>query len=272
MGCNCAKSTTAPEVTIKTKAEQRASRVAVNIRYHRLPRRVEDDYELQTTVLGTGCNGVVLKAYRNMGSKSRGGSAPSTSGSSYAVKFLKLRGINRAQVEEVQNEASLFLTMDHPHVARLLDVYEAVDKLTLVMECMGGGELFARLSKSKRFSEYDASRAVEQMLLAVNYLHSHGVVHRDLKLENFLYETEGSDHLKLIDFGFSKVWDPNTSMKQSCGTLDYVAPEVLAGSYCKQCDMWSLGVIAFILLFGYMPFRCPSEAETVRGEQQIPAV
>jgi Ca2+-binding EF-hand superfamily protein len=154
--------------------------------------------------------------------------------------------------------------MDHPHVARLADVYESEDQLTLVMECMSGGELFNRVQERKRFDEKDASDATHQMLLAINYIHSHGVVHRDLKLENFLYEKKDGDHLKLIDFGFSKVWDPNTKMALSCGTLAYVAPEVLNSNYTSQCDLWSLGVIVFILLVGYMPF-CGSESAQVKA-------
>jgi len=100
------------------------------------------------------------------------------------------------------------------------------------------------------------------MLLALSYIHGHGIVHRDVKLENFLYEKQGSNHLKLIDFGFSKVWNPNNKMRMSCGTLSYVAPEVLKKSYTSQCDMWSLGVIAFILLVGYMPFSGAEEQQT----------
>ncbi|CAE8626929.1 unnamed protein product, partial [Polarella glacialis] len=134
------------------------------------------------------------------------------------------------------------------------DVYQSEGRLDLVMECMSGGELFTRVQKRKRFSEADAATAAYQMLLAINYIHSHDVVHRDIKLENFLYESEESDYLKLIDFGFSKVWKKNTSMQLSCGTLAYVAPDVLMQNYSSQCDLWSLGVSVFIILFGYMPF------------------
>merc|ERR1719265_396241 len=110
----------------------------------------------------------------------------------------------------------------------------------LVMECMEGGELFDRVAELKRFGERNAADALWQMLLALNYIHSHDIVHRDLKLENFLYDKKGSTHLKLIDFGFSKIWESNIKMKMSCGPLSYVAQEVLRKAYTSQCDLWSL--------------------------------
>lgn len=212
-------------------------------RYHQLPRKIQDDYDIQySKVLGSGMNGSVYMAKAK------------TSSVQYAVKGFKLHGISKDAKEDLVSEAEIFLKMDHPHVARLIAVYESESMLHLVMECMGGGELFDRIEKSKRFSEANAAHSVWQMLLAVHYLHSQEIVHRDLKLENFLYETKSNDHLKLIDFGFSHVWKPDTMMAASCGTLSYVAPEVLAQSYTKQCDLWSLGVVAFILTMGYMPF------------------
>merc|ERR1719478_674662 len=132
---------------------------------------------------------------------------------------------------------------------------------------MEGGELFHRVTKRRHFTEKDAAEAAFQMLLAVNYIHTHGIVHRDIKLENFLYEKPDSNHLKLIDFGFSKIWEPNTKMALSCGTLAYVAPEVLDKSYTSKCDLWSLGVVIFILLVGYMPFA-GSESHQVQMIRQ----
>jgi len=217
---------------VTERAAKRVGQVAVSGRYNRLPKRIEDDYNLEKRkVLGTGYNGAVFMA------KSK------TSERKFAVKEFRLQGVTAEKKEELETEAEIFLSMDHPHVARLVDVFECDHSLNLVMECMEGGELFDRVREKKTFSNNDAAYAVYQMLLAINYIHKRGVVHRDLKLENFLYESKGSDHLKLIDFGFSHIWEPNTTMALSCGTLSYVAPEVLRKKYTSQCDMWSLGVI-----------------------------
>jgi len=233
----------------------------INCRYHQAPKTIEDDYHCARKVLGSGLSGDVHMATSKHDSKHK-----------YAVKGFNLYGLSDEARKDLANEAEIFLGMDHPHVARLVDVYESKTRLELVMECLTGGELFDRIARRKRFSEKDAANAAWQMLLAVNYLHSHGLVHRDLKLENFLFESHQSDHLKLIDFGFSKIVDPDTNMTMSCGTMGYVAPEVLRKSYTNKCDMWSLGVTVFTLLFGYMPFQ-GSEREQmkkiVKGEYVV---
>lgn len=236
---------------VQKRTIERVGTLAIHSRYHK-SRKLEEDYVLDDKVLGSGYNGSVFLA------------RSTDSGLKYAVKGFKLNGVKAEKKQELLSECEIFLSMDHPHVVRLVDVYEAPETLFLVMECMEGGELFKRVQAKRRFSEKDAADATWQMLLAVQYLHKHAIVHRDLKLENFLYEKNDSNYLKLIDFGFSKIWDPNTKMALSCGTLAYVAPEVLAKSYTSICDMWSLGVIVFILLFGYMPFK-GSEAAQVRS-------
>ncbi|CAE8695061.1 unnamed protein product [Polarella glacialis] len=155
--------------------------------------------------------------------------------------------------------------MGHPHVARPMGVYEAEEKLSLVMERMTGGELFDRVVQKKVFTEEDAALSAWHMLQSVSYIHHEGVVRRDLKLENFLYDAPGSDFLKLIDFGLSKFYK-GLKMNEALGTPRYAAPEVLRKDYSSgSCDLWSLGVIVLILLGGYMPFACETDAETMRA-------
>jgi len=236
---------------VTDRLHRQRGRLSIEGRYHRLPQRLEDDYELNREALGTGYNGAVLLARSK------------ATGAKSAVKAFKLHGVGSEKKKDLVTEAEIFLGMDHPHIVRLQHIYEDNDKLSLVMECMEGGELFDRITERKVFSESDAAGATWQMLLAVNYIHGEGVVHRDLKLENFLFEKKDTDFLKLIDFGFSKIWEKNTKMELSCGTLSYVAPEVLSKSYTSQCDLWSLGVIVFILLVGYMPFSGSSERQQI---------
>eukprot|EP00439_Symbiodinium_sp_Y106_P013816 s3754_g1.t6 len=263
------------------RAERRLSVPAVLGRFHRLPRTLQDDYSVSEKVLGTGCSGQVLQAVSR------------TTEQSVAVKCLSLVGITEKARRELENEVELFLSMDHPRVARLLDVYQAEGRMSLVMECMEGGELFSRVMDREVFPERDAAHTAWQMLLALNYIHSHGIVHRDarlavasaedrdIKLENFMYarkdgardslsfrgnldcRRQDTDHLKLIDFGLSKVWEPNTKMEASCGTLGYIAPEVLNKTYSSKCDLWSLGVIVYILLSGCMPFAGSEQHQIV---------
>mmetsp|Transcript_72089 Transcript_72089/g.233192 ORF Transcript_72089/g.233192 Transcript_72089/m.233192 type:complete len:535 (-) Transcript_72089:23-1627(-) len=225
-------------------------------RYHTAPRRMEDDYLLdEGSVLGTGCNGVVMLA--------RSKEDPSGP-QRFAVKQLRLSGVAADQRRRLRKEAAIFLRMDHPHIARLFDVYESDEYLHIVMECMEGGELFQRLEERGVFPESEAADIVWQILLALNYIHCHGIVHRDIKLENFLYDLQGIDHLKMIDFGFSKAWDSGSKMQRRLGTMPYTAPEVLARSYTSQCDLWSLGVIVFALLSGSMPFTGTTAAQMQR--------
>lgn len=230
----------------------KVGKLAVSGRYHTVPRKVDDDYQVAKKVLGRGYSGLVRMAT----------SRTFPTGQRFAVKALELSKGGGKQNAHLESEVEIFLSMDHPHITRLYDVYKSEADMHLVMECMEGGELLRRVMEVKRFPERDAADALWQMLLAANYLHARGIVHRDLKLENFLYDGKGSSHIKLIDFGFSKRWDPKKRMRTCCGTLAYIAPEVLRKSYGSQCDLWSLGVIAFALLSGCMPFHGPDSVLT----------
>eukprot|EP00931_Biecheleriopsis_adriatica_P103609 TRINITY_DN78417_c0_g1_i1.p1 TRINITY_DN78417_c0_g1~~TRINITY_DN78417_c0_g1_i1.p1 ORF type:complete len:709 (-),score=166.60 TRINITY_DN78417_c0_g1_i1:55-2127(-) len=204
-------------------------------------RLLEQDYDFDGKIVGSGMSGPVRLATGKDGRK-------------YAIKSFKKNGLSARKRAELKSEAEVYLTLDHPHVAKLEIIYETDEEVHLVMEYMAGGELYKRLSCQKRYSEEAAARCIRQVLLAVAYLHAHQVVHRDLKLENFLYDSEDSDHLKLIDFGFAKFFDRDAKMSQACGSLHYVAPEVLEHAYTEKADMWSCGVIAYMLLTGAPPF------------------
>lgn len=144
---------------------------------------------------------------------------------------------------------------------RLHDIYESNESVDMVMEYCKGGELFQHLENKGRFDEPVAARVGLQMLRAVNHLHANSMAHRDLKLENFLYSgPSSSSTIKLIDFGLALFWDPSRPMITRCGSLAYVSPDILRNTgYTSKCDIWSLGVIIFMLLVGYPPFAGPSK-------------
>lgn len=230
-----------PVVEVDEVLARRRNMALVAGRYT-ITRRLEDDYMFDGKVVGSGMNGPVRLATGKGDARK------------YAIKSFKKKGVSSQKRIELKNESEIYLTLDHPQVAKLEMIYETEEELHLVMEYMAGGELYRRLSSKKLYSEGDAACCIRQVLLAVAYLHAQGVVHRDLKLENFLYENEDSDHLKLIDFGFAKFWNQDAKMSQACGSLHYVAPEVLERSYTNKADLWSCGVIAYMLLTGTPPF------------------
>ena len=127
-----------------------------------------------------------------------------------------------------------------------------------------GGELFERLSQEKTLKEDDAANVMKQLLSAIVYCHSSHVVHRDLKPENLLLDTPEKDaRIKVIDFGTSQIFNPSKKMTTKIGTPYYIAPEVLTKSYTEKCDVWSCGVILYILLCGHPPFIGRNDAEII---------
>lgn len=143
-------------------------------------------------------------------------------------------------------------------VVKLFEVFEDQRFVHMVLELCVGGELYQRQSQIGVFSEMQAKCLVRQMLCAVSHLHRHFVAHRDLKLENWLFTgPEPSLDLRLCDFGLSVVLRPGEKAKDRVGSVYYVAPEVLSGSYDRRADLWSIGVILFMILSGLPPFNGP---------------
>ncbi|XP_048384309.1 calcium/calmodulin-dependent protein kinase type IV-like isoform X1 [Stegostoma tigrinum] len=200
---------------------------------------LEDYYEIETE-LGRGATSVVYQC------RQKGTEKP------FAVKVLK-KTIDK---KIVRTEIGVLLRLSHPNIIRLKEIFETLTEINLVLELVTGGELFDRIVENGYYSEKDAANAVNQILEAVAYLHENGIVHRDLKPENLLYASPSPDALlKIADFGLSKITEDQVTMKTICGTPGYCAPEILRGcAYGPEVDMWSVGVITYILLCGFEPF------------------
>ena len=190
----------------------------------------------------------------------------------YACKVLDIGLISTADgLRQLRDEISIMCQLDHPNIVRIEEVYESTNTIYLLQELCHGGDLFDRLDEQPdiHYDEASCSRLVKQMVSSVRYLHSKGVVHRDLKLENFLFSTpDANSQLKMIDFGLSKHFDIGEVCHEQVGTPYTCAPEVLKGNYDEKSDIWSLGVITYLLLSGETPFGGCYENENMASVRQ----
>jgi len=209
------------------------------------------------------------------------------SGAMRAMKHINLRSLKAQEATEVtvylmKREVELMKKFDHPNVIKVFDIFRGPDDLHLVMELCGGKELQEVMdakakepcptgfpvSASSRFANNEARRYTKQMLSGVNYLHINGVVHRDLKLENFVFSGPGTGEgtLKLIDFGFARASLDGDAMTENCGSLLFKAPEVMQClPYSVSSDLWSLGVVCHMVLTGMSPWEGLRNAEVERS-------
>jgi serine/threonine protein kinase len=180
----------------------------------------------------------------------------------YAMKSIRLGRKSRAFQLELQNEIRVVSDLDHPNIVKFYQVYYQQKQIYIIMELCSGGDLYTR----KPYTEQAAKDITSQILQAVAYMHSKGYVHRDLKMENIMFESESTNaQVKIIDFGLSVRYDPNHPMRAQVGTIATMSPEVLAGKYTSQCDLWSIGVIAYELLFGCKPFDSTTLVGTLQN-------
>lgn len=190
-------------------------------------------------------------------------------GQKVAVKIIpKSKMTTAVAVEDVRREVKILRALTgHRNLAQFYDAFEDADNVYIVMELCEGGELLDRiLKRGGRFSEDYAKTIVVQILNVVGFCHLQGVVHRDIKPENFLFTSSDEDsQLKAIDFGLSEIIKPDQKLNEIVGSAYYVAPEVLRRSYGTEADVWSVGVIAYILLCGSRPFWARTESGIFRA-------
>jgi len=181
----------------------------------------------------------------------------------FAMKVLnKSTIISRNEVEHTKSEKSILMKLEHPFLVKLHYSFQTPDKLYFVMDYINGGELFFHLQKEKKFSEERVRFYAAEIVAGLEYLHTAGVIYRDLKPENLLLTREG--HIVMTDFGLSKegLHDKEDRTGTFCGTPEYLAPEVLEGKgYGKAVDWWSFGTLVYEMLTGLPPFYCEDVQE-----------
>eukprot|EP01054_Gregarina_sp_Poly1_P010423 Gregarina_sp_Poly_1__10422@NODE_750_length_6465_cov_191_781651_g557_i0_p2_GENE_NODE_750_length_6465_cov_191_781651_g557_i0NODE_750_length_6465_cov_191_781651_g557_i0_p2_ORF_typecomplete_len552_score66_68Pkinase/PF00069_25/8_7e71Pkinase_Tyr/PF07714_17/7_6e41Kinaselike/PF14531_6/2e15Kdo/PF06293_14/1_1e11Kdo/PF06293_14/2_9e03Pkinase_fungal/PF17667_1/4e08RIO1/PF01163_22/1_7e07RIO1/PF01163_22/1_3e03YrbLPhoP_reg/PF10707_9/9_6e07WaaY/PF06176_11/3_4e06APH/PF01636_23/0_0065APH/PF01636_23/1_4e03EcKinase/P len=250
MGCQCSKNRS-PDDFVRQPSEKRSTSLMIGGNSDSSD--IRDFYRLGP-VLGSGSFGQVRVCLhrktdqqfackimtKNPGKTRRPTSQP--------VSFVSM----------FKNEINILRSLDHPNVVKLVETFEDRHFLYAIMEKCDGGELFTKIVKKRRFSEVEASSLCREMIAAIAYIHSRHIVHRDVKAENFLFSKSKSSHnrLVLIDFGMSvQLIDTNRYLRQVCGSPHYVAPELIRRYYKKEVDLWALGVVVFLMLYGRYPFE-----------------
>jgi len=189
-------------------------------------------------------------------------------GSRYAVKVVDNSSLDDEEnLESLETEIKILRQLSHPHIVQLKEVVHTAENTYIVMELLSGGELFNRIVDKGCYPEKEAAELFAQICISLDYLHSRDIVHRDVKPENILFVSSESSDMKLIDFGYAGLWREDKQLTGLCGTPDYVAPEVLTWyddddngtPYGKGSDLWSLGVLLYVILSGCSPFSADEE-------------
>jgi len=186
----------------------------------------------------------------------------------YIPAVVAVKSIDRSKVEDMNDitrEIEIMQQVSHPNIIALYEIFDEAKFMHLVMEMVTGGELFDRIVEAGSYTEKDAANTVSTLCSALDHLHQKKIVHRDLKPENILYSSREKDAvIKVADFGLARMINNGDIMKTACGTPGYVAPEILQnqGYDSSAVDLWSTGVILYILLCGFPPFY----------EEELPAL
>jgi calcium-dependent protein kinase len=207
---------------------------------------IENDYTIGD-ICGSGAFATVRKVTNKI------------SGQVRALKIIKK--------QKGQDSARMYLEVEilkklvHPNIMQIFEFYEDKKNFYIITELCEGGELFDQIVDKGSFTESEAAYVMKQLMSAINYIHTNNIVHRDLKPENILLDTKKNNIIKIIDWGTARFFEKNKKMNKVSGTPYYIAPEVLFEKYDEKCDIWSCGVIMYILLCGYPPFNGETDNE-----------
>lgn len=201
--------------------------------------------------LGTGNFAVVRKVRRKCDKKF------------FAAKIIKKKNLKQEELNNLHGEVRVLKKLRHPNINSLVETFDTKHHLYMVLELLRGEELFTSIVQKKFYSEREAANVIRQVARACQYMHARGVIHRDFKPENLVFLDEKNSQICVTDFGLAKFVNlEGGALKKACGTPNYVSPEMLhQREYDSQIDMWSIGVILYILLCGFPPFSHQNKRE-----------
>ena len=176
-------------------------------------------------------------------------------GKDFAMKIIEKSPY--CKTTAIKDEINILKQLDHPNILKILDFHLTQDKFYIITDFCSEGELYQEIKRHNVFTEAETAFVIHQLLSAIRYCHKMRVIHRDIKPENIMIigrENNGCLHVKLIDFGTAKIFEEGNMQKGLVGSSYYIAPEVIRGKYDEACDVWSIGVIMYIMLTGFPPF------------------
>ena len=174
--------------------------------------------------------------------------------------------MEKEELDRLKYEIDILKSLSHPNIVTLYEVYENSANILLLTELCDGRELFDEIQEKSRFPEEASALVTKQLLQATAYCHKNNIAHRDLKPENILLDIKKEGTIKVIDFGTSHHYqsDQENQLHEFYGTPYYLAPEIFSGSYNEKCDLWSIGVILYVMLCGSPPFHGDSDEDVLK--------
>ncbi|KAL5007311.1 hypothetical protein ScPMuIL_016117 [Solemya velum] len=214
-------------------------------------RWVTDDYNISDVLLGRGKFGEVKECKHKV------------NGRQFAAKFIEVN--DEEERKDVVNEVAVMTGLQHPRLLQLYDAFESKNSFCLIMELISGGELFERvINDDFILTEKACVMFMRQICEGVGFMHSRDILHLDMKPENILCLTREGNRIKIIDFGLARSYDPKDDLRVMFGTPEFMAPEIVNfDTISPSTDMWSLGVVCYVLLSGLSPLLGETEAETL---------
>ena len=220
---------------------------------------IKNKYKISKKVLGEGefCSvkyGINIETKQNI-----------------AIKIINKKNLDSNKLESLMNELYIMKICKYPYIIKLYDIYETNNHIYIVMELCENGKLFYFGEDNYKLLEDLSKKIAYKLLLSLNFIHSLGIIHRDIKLGNILFFDESKINIRLIDFGLSKILGPNEKSTDCCGTVGYAAPEILEEiPYSKSVDFWGVGIVIYYLLCGYLPFYDNNSDEVLRKIVEVP--